>query len=57
MAGQAFHWFEPHEARREFQRALKIGGFIALIWNMWRKGEPFADAHAALQRQGSVDFL
>lgn len=33
IAAQAFHWFRPDEARREFQRILKKGGFAALIWN------------------------
>ncbi len=33
IAAQAFHWFRPDEARKEFQRILKKGGFAALIWN------------------------
>jgi len=32
-AGQAFHWFEPQAARREFQRILKPGGWVVLVWN------------------------
>lgn len=32
-AGQAFHWFEPAAARREFRRILKVGGWAVLIWN------------------------
>lgn len=32
-AGQAFHWFEPERARREFQRILKPEGRAILIWN------------------------
>jgi ubiquinone/menaquinone biosynthesis C-methylase UbiE len=32
-AGQAFHWFNVPLARREFQRILKPGGVVALIWN------------------------
>ena len=30
---QAFHWFEPAGARREFGRILVWGGWCALIWN------------------------
>ena len=30
---QAFHWFIPANAKREFLRILRPGGFIALIWN------------------------
>ncbi|HXM99402.1 MAG TPA: class I SAM-dependent methyltransferase [Candidatus Dormibacteraeota bacterium] len=31
-AGQAFHWFEPATARREFQRILRPPGWIAILW-------------------------
>ena len=37
VAGQAFHWFDPDFARREFGRILKPGGIVALIWNDRRK--------------------
>jgi SAM-dependent methyltransferase len=33
VAGQAFHWFEPVAARREFARILAPQGRVALIWN------------------------
>ena len=33
VAGQAFHWFDGARARREFQRALRSGGVVALVWN------------------------
>lgn len=33
IAAQAFHWFDPARTRSEFQRILKPGGFIALLWN------------------------
>ncbi len=33
IAAQAFHWFDAEETRTEFQRILKPGGHIALIWN------------------------
>ena len=32
-AGQAFHWFEPAKAKREFQRILKPGGWVVVVWN------------------------
>ncbi len=33
VAGQAFHWFDPLLARREFQRILKTGGRAVVLWN------------------------
>ncbi|MBK8049404.1 MAG: class I SAM-dependent methyltransferase [Anaerolineales bacterium] len=45
-AAQAFHWFDPVSARREFDRILKPGGKIALIWNSRREsGTPFLDGY------------
>jgi len=32
-AAQAFHWFEPDSTKTEFERIVKPGGHIALIWN------------------------
>ena len=37
VAAQAFHWFDPEFARREFRRILKPDGIVALIWNDRRK--------------------
>ncbi|MEM9484777.1 MAG: class I SAM-dependent methyltransferase [Cyanobacteria bacterium P01_F01_bin.116] len=33
VAGQAFHWFDQEKTRLEFERILKPGGHVALIWN------------------------
>ena len=32
-AAQAFHWFDPGPARREFVRILKPAGWVVLVWN------------------------
>ena len=32
-AGQAFHWFDAAAARPEFQRIVKPGGWLVLVWN------------------------
>lgn len=33
IAAQAFHWFDRDNAKEEFLRILKPGGYIVLIWN------------------------
>lgn len=43
--GQALHWFNLPEARREFARLLKPGGWVVLVWNSPRlTGTPFLEA-------------
>ncbi|HEU4325132.1 MAG TPA: class I SAM-dependent methyltransferase [Roseiflexaceae bacterium] len=43
--GNAFHWFEHGQARREFARLLVPDGWVVLVWNLERNnGSPFADA-------------
>ncbi|MDQ1474057.1 MAG: hypothetical protein QOJ99_5537 [Bryobacterales bacterium] len=41
VAGQAFHWFQVEDARREWTRILKPGGMAALIWNERHIASPF----------------
>ena len=36
-AGQAFHWFELEETRKEFKRILGPNGYVVLIWNSRKK--------------------
>jgi SAM-dependent methyltransferase len=38
-AGQAFHWFDPQAARREFLRILKPAGWVVIAWNDRRMEE------------------
>ncbi len=33
IAAQAFHWFDKEKTRPEFNRILRVNGFVALIWN------------------------
>ena len=41
VAGQAFHWFAPHDAAvREFARVLAPGGALGLIWNTRTPHDP-----------------
>jgi SAM-dependent methyltransferase len=38
-AGQAFHWFDPQAARREFSHILKSKGWVVITWNDRRMEE------------------
>ena len=57
VAGQAFHWFRPPEARVEFARVLKPGGWAALVWHDRDvESTPFLRAYDAFVRQYGTDY-
>lgn len=41
VSAQAFHWLKPGPALAEFERILKPGGWVALIWNERDLRDPF----------------
>jgi ubiquinone/menaquinone biosynthesis C-methylase UbiE len=46
---QAFHWFDPQAARREFSRILKEPGWVLLVWNdRVKEDEGFAREYECL---------
>ena len=48
-AGQAFHWFAPDQARSEFARILRPGGWVVLAWNeRLVTADPFLAGYEAL---------
>jgi ubiquinone/menaquinone biosynthesis C-methylase UbiE len=54
---QAFHWFEPVATRREFQRILKPGGWVVVIWNDRRISETaFGRAYEDLLVRYGTDY-
>lgn len=56
-AGQAFHWFDPPQARAEFKRVLRSGGWTALLWNTRRPDTtPFLRAYDALLDRFGTDY-
>ena len=56
-AGQAFHWFDPARTRAEFQRILRRGGWVVLVWNDRRLDRPaFAVGYEQLVRRYNTDF-
>jgi hypothetical protein len=55
-AGQAFHWFDPVAARKEFDRIIIPNGFAALVWNERRLGESaFSDEYEKLIEKYRTD--
>ena len=56
-AGQAFHWFDPAGARREFGRILRPGGRVVLAWNDRRTaGTPFLEDYERLLLEYGTDY-
>ncbi|MBV9866115.1 MAG: class I SAM-dependent methyltransferase [Abitibacteriaceae bacterium] len=57
IVGQAFHWFNPVQAKVEFKRILKLGGTVALIWNQrLTDTTPFARAYEELLLNYGTDY-
>ncbi len=56
-AGQAFHWFEPAAARREFARILKSDGWVVIAWNDRRMADkPLTREYEALLERFGIDY-
>ena len=55
-AGQAFHWFEPAAARREFARILKPEGWVVVMWNDREMNSTFATAYEDLLVKFGNDY-
>jgi Methylase involved in ubiquinone/menaquinone biosynthesis len=56
-AAQAFHWFEPQATYCEFQRILKPGGWVVVMWNDRRIGETsFGRAYEDLLMRYGTDY-
>lgn len=52
---QAFHWFRPEAALREFFRVLKPTGRLAIVWNERDCSDPFTAEYGDLVRRMSND--
>ncbi len=56
-AAQAFHWFRQAEAKVEFDRILKPGGWIVLVWNERQlDSSPFLSAYEDLLLKFGTDY-
>lgn len=57
IAGQAFHWFNRLQTKREFTRILKPGGWVMLVWNdRDTESTPFLVAYEQLLKEYSTDY-
>lgn len=57
VAGQAFHWFRPEQAKTEFARILKPGGWTVLVWHdRDTQTTPFLSAYEDFLLTYSVDY-
>lgn len=53
IAGQAFHWFDKVQAKKEFQRILTSNGYLVLIWNDRKEESHFQQAY----EQMLIEFI
>jgi len=53
---QAAHWFNREKAMPEFRRILKSGGYLVLIWNDRKIGNPFAEKYENLVVKYGTDY-
>ena len=63
LAAQAFHWFDPEAALREFHRILRPQGWVVLFWNTRDREDPFTRRYSEIvdrlpdsKRSEAVDF-
>lgn len=56
VSGQAFHWFDQTKARQEFERVLKPGGHVALIWNDRLDSDPFQQRYGEFLHSHCPDY-
>jgi SAM-dependent methyltransferase len=57
VAAQAFHWFDRNAARHEFERILRPGGWVAVLWNSRRvDSNPFMREYERLLVERGVDY-
>lgn len=57
VCAQAFHWFDRIAAKKEFQRIIKPGGKVCLIWNSrLTSGISFREEYEQLLRTYGTDY-
>lgn len=58
LCAQAFHWFKPDLALREFHRILKPEGWTVLVWNERDESDAFTRAYGdAFRKLTEIDKI
>lgn len=57
ISGQAFHWFDVIETKKEFRRILKQGGLLVLFWNERLLSSGFEKEYDALIVKHAIDYV
>jgi SAM-dependent methyltransferase len=55
LAAQAFHWFDPDAALREFHRLIGDKGWANLLWNIANLDDPFTAGYWSILRESSPE--
>lgn len=55
-AAQAFHWFDPQAAKKEFRRIARPDAFQALIWNERQVSTPLLSEYDQLVGEFAIDY-
>lgn len=56
IVGQAFHWFDKAQTKREFQRIITSDGHLGLMWNDRKLESPFQKVYEQMLREFSPDY-
>lgn len=57
VAGQAFHWFDRTNTKKEFQRILTADGKVILLWNERLTQTPFEKDYDELIIKHGIDYV
>ena len=55
-AGQAFHWFDATQCKKEFQRIAVPGAYLCLMWNEREMESDFQQAYDKLLMEYAPDY-
>ncbi|WP_298408690.1 class I SAM-dependent methyltransferase [Ferroplasma sp.] len=57
VGAQSFHWFDPELSKKEFNRILRPGGKVVLLWNnRISKPDSFNEAYENIIRKFSPEY-